>query len=209
MAKGLTGGGAPGNLFFPKNSYETDWSALSILSIRPASPDRRLPVLSFRAVNRQGAPGYDPGLQRHHILPKQLVSQTCFSRLFEHIGRKQIGFDDFRRNGLLLPADDRTARVMGLPLHRGPHQDYNRLVIARVGQIEAHWANARADDPDRAGIEALFRLQLLQQALRKRLLDPRGRPVSLNRSDPAHREAEFYELDAMAELLWADSAVSQ
>ena len=31
--------------------------------------------LSFRAVNRKGTPGYDPALQRHHLLPFQLLGR--------------------------------------------------------------------------------------------------------------------------------------
>ena len=51
--------------------------------------------------------------------------------------RTHFGFDDFRRNGLLLPANDAAAIRLGLPLHRGPHHSYNELVFERVGQIEA------------------------------------------------------------------------
>ena len=50
--------------------------------------------------------------------------------------------------------------------------------------------------------EALFRLGLLQAALRRRLLDPPGRPLQLNRHDPLGRGFDFAELDAMAEKLW-------
>ncbi|MEP7222764.1 MAG: AHH domain-containing protein [Novosphingobium sp.] len=195
-------------------------------------PAVSLPALSFRSVNQCGRPGYDPGLQRHHILPLQLLTRNCFAGFVSTLGRSRIGLDDFRRNGLLLPASQRAAITMALPMHRGPHRTYNAMVIERVGQIEARWATCRADDPDRAGVEALFRLQLLQQALRRRLLDPRGNPVSLNRRDPAHRDgdrrasncpaydprqleldlfpvalpaSEFAEIDAMAEMLWAES----
>lgn len=105
--------------------------------------------LSFRAVNRKGSPDYDPGLQRHHLLPRQLLSQRCFGPLFQAIGRERVGFDDFRSNGLLLPASDGAAIRIGLPLHRGPHRDYNCMVIERVGQIEAGWAQLRTRARDR------------------------------------------------------------
>ena len=68
----------------------------------PSHMRRRLP---FRAVNRRGAPQYDPALQRHHLLPCELLGKTCFAPLIETLGKDWIGFDDFRRNGLLLPAD--------------------------------------------------------------------------------------------------------
>lgn len=169
--------------------------------MRAAAPERaRLP---FRAVNRPGAAGYDPDLQRHHLLPCQLWARRCFGRMLGAFDPARLGFDDFRRNGLLLPARGEAARRLGLPLHRGPHRDYNGLVIERVGQIEARWSARRPRSPDAAREEALFRLALLQRTLRRRLLDPRGRPLRLNARDPLGTGIDFTELDAMAEELWA------
>jgi hypothetical protein len=145
---------------------------------------------------------YDNGLQRHHILPRQLLNERCFGALFDTIGRARIGFDDFRTNGLLLPANDITAVRIGLPLHRGPHRTYNELVIARVGQIEASWSAMRARGTEVPRAEALMRLSLLQRALRRRLMNPlRGRFL-LNRSDPFGQSSDFTELDGMADALW-------
>jgi hypothetical protein len=78
-------------------------------------------VIAFRAVNRRDAPGYDPSLQRHHLLPRQLLSRRCFGPMFDVIGREQSRFDDFRANGLLLPATEQATLRTGMPLHRGPH----------------------------------------------------------------------------------------
>ena len=162
-------------------------------------------ALTFRAINRRDAPDYDPGLQRHHILPRQLLSQRCFGALFDSIGRERVGFDDFRSNGLLLPASDAAALRLGLPLHRGPHRSYNAMVIERVGQVEASWSKLRLRAPEVALDEALLRLDLLQRALRRRLLSRAGKPLALNRLDPQGRLVDFSELDAMAEALWAAS----
>jgi hypothetical protein len=159
-------------------------------------------ALPFRAVNRSGRPDYDPSLQRHHLLPSQLRSRPAFSRLLAALDPARVGFDDFRRNGLLLPADEGAARRLLLPLHRGPHRDYNRMVSERIGQIEAQWSARRPRSPGAAGEEALFRLALLQRTLRRRLLNPPGRPVRLNRHDPLGAGFDFSELDAMAEQLW-------
>ena len=148
-------------------------------------------------------------MQRHHLLPCQVVSANCFSRLFGSVGRARVGFDDFRRNGLLLPAADDRARLLGLPLHRGPHGGYNAMVIERVGQIEARWSRERLRANEAALDEAMFRLGLLQGALRRRLLNPRGRRMALNRHDPALASTAFADLDAMADLLWVDSAAVQ
>lgn len=158
--------------------------------------------MPFRAVNRPGDADYDAGLQRHHLLPRQLLQQRCFGALFDLIGSDRIGFDDFRSNGLLLPASDRAAVRIGLPLHRGPHRCYNGLVIERVGQIEAGWARLRLRAPEIARDEALLRLALLQRALRRRLLDPFRARLRLNRNDPLGAGRDFSELDAMADALW-------
>lgn len=157
--------------------------------------------LPFRAVNRKERPGYDAGLQRHHLLPRQLLSRRCFGPLFAVVGRERVGFDDFRANGMLLPARSDASLRLGLPLHRGPHRRYNEMVIERVGQIEGEWARLRSLAPDAALEQALFRLALLQAALRRRLLDGRSSLV-LNRRDPLGQGFDFTALDAMAERLW-------
>jgi len=157
--------------------------------------------LSFRAVNRCDSPGYEPGLQRHHILPRQILSKACFAPMLTALGRNHVDFDDFRRNGLLLPANDAAAVRIGLPLHRGPHRDYNAMVIERVGQIESGWSGTRLKAPEVALVEAYERLELLQRALRRRLLDQQRR-LLLNRKDPLGSGIDFSELDAMADLLW-------
>lgn len=144
-------------------------------------------------------------MQRHHLLPRQLLSARCFAYLFGRVGADRIGIDDFRRNGLLLPGTDCAAVRIGLPLHRGPHRAYSVMVFERVGQIEGSWAAKRLRTPDDACDEALMRLTLLQRALRRRLLSER-RPLLLNRFDPLGAGLDFTELDALAEMLWRDTA---
>lgn len=163
---------------------------------------RIVAVVTFRSVNAPGASGYQPGLQRHHLLPRQLLSQRCFGSMFAELGRARVGFDDFRRNGLLLPATEKASIRTGMPLHRGPHRRYNEVVIARVGRIEAHWAVLRRHDEEAALTGALLRLHLLQAALRRQLLAERRRML-LNRNDPLGTGFDFSELDAMAEALWS------
>ena len=65
--------------------------------------DRRA-AIPFRSVNRLGSVDHDPDLQRHHLLPRQLLGRRCFGPMFDKIGREPVGFEDFRANGLLLPA---------------------------------------------------------------------------------------------------------
>jgi hypothetical protein len=159
--------------------------------------------LPFRAVNRRDQPGYEAGMQRHHLLPRQLLSQRSLRPLFDAIGRDRLHFEDFRHNGLLLPADGESALRMRLPLHRGPHQAYNGMVAERVGQIESSWSRTRIVAAEIALDQALMRFDLLQRALRRRLLGADRPRVRLNRRDPLGAGLDFAELDAMAETLWA------
>ncbi len=174
-------------------------------SIAGQPPTRRT-KLPFRAVNRRDGPAHVPGMQRHHLVPRQLLARAGFTPLFDTIGRERLGFDDFRCNGLLLPSCDTAAVRVGLPLHRGPHRAYNEMVCERLGQIEADWAALRGKAPEIALDQALMRIGLLQRALRRRLLAERRR-LKLNRHDPLGRGFDFAELDAMADALWAGTSV--
>lgn len=149
-------------------------------------------------------PDHDPGLQRHHVLPRQLLGHGAFMRMFAGMGRQRYCFEDFRENGVLLPCDEAAALRLGLPLHRGPHPLYTKLVVERVGQIEAEWSRHRDTDPDAAATAAHMRLNLLQRALRRYLLAG-GRRVRLNRRDPLGAGVDFSELDGMADGLWAST----
>lgn len=169
---------------------------------RPRSHART--IISFHSVNRRGSPHYHPGLQRHHLLPKQLLNKRYFSRMFESIGRVRIGFDDFRFNGLLLPATEDASVQTGLPLHRGPHPVYNELVIERIGSIETRWELVKRKDPETARVEALDRMRLLQRALRIRLINE-DKGFVLNRKDPLGTGFNFDTLDAMAEEIWSST----
>ena len=165
--------------------------------------------IPFRSVNLPGKPGYQRGMQRHHLLPRQLLGQRHFARLLDRIGRERIGFDDFRFNGLLLPAVEKAAVVLGLPLHRGPHRMYNEVVSARVAQIEGHWNARRRQHEDLTAEEVLMRMRLWQAALRRSPLQPASQRMQLNRFDPLGQNVDFAELDAMADALWATTDVGE
>ncbi|MBO9517398.1 MAG: AHH domain-containing protein [Porphyrobacter sp.] len=145
-------------------------------------------------------------MQRHHLLPRQLLSHRAFGQFLDAVGRSEHSFDDFRRNGLLLPATGESALRLGLPLHRGPHRRYNSMVMERVGQIEAEWSRLRPRSPENARAQALMRMDLLQRALRRRLLQDRRPAVRLNRLDPVQNWPDFTALDTLAQELWSESA---
>ena len=164
------------------------------------------PRIPFRSINRIGAPGYISGMQRHHLVPLQALSAARYSGMIGVLGRARLGLDDFCCNGVLLPCTEIASGRFFLPLHRGPHSRYNELVFERLGNIEAKWQRARIIDGEGAANEALMRIGLLQGALRRRLLSPTRRPIKLNRKDPLGLGLDFADLDAMADLLWKETA---
>ncbi|WP_260923587.1 AHH domain-containing protein [Novosphingobium sp. 9] len=159
--------------------------------------------LPFRSVNCRGRPDFDAGLQRHHLLPRQLLNRTVFGPMFAAMEGHRMRFEDFRRNGLLLPCHEQAALRSGLPLHRGPHRSYTQLVTERVGQIEVQWAISRRLDPERADVALRMRIDLLQRALRRYLLTHERRSLRLNRHDRLPGSAAFADLDAMVDMLWS------
>ena len=171
-----------------------------------SSERRRSGSLPFAAVNRPGRPDYAYDLQRHHLLPRQAIGWAALQRMFEAIGHQRIGFHDFRRNGMLLPARESAVVRLGLPLHLGPHREYNCMVIERLGIIEAGWARRRARGGEGARARAAMRIGLLQGALRRRILD-QSRPLRFNRADPLGHGRDFTLLDQLAEDLWRASEV--
>lgn len=154
----------------------------------------RAQPIPFATVNRPRFPGYVEGLQRHHLIPRALPEQRCFAPLFAALGG-EAGLDDFRRNGMLLPARETAAARMGLPLHRGPHRAYSEMVAERLGEIEYGWSRSR--DAGRAGAAVVE----LQRALRRELLSPR-RTFRLNARDPLGGGVDFSRIDALADELW-------
>lgn len=196
----------------PTCSASASAAQLAAHSLGPAIPGSdtdlsrksRRAALSFRYVNRRGSPDYDSGLQRHHLLPRQLLSTRYFGAFFAAIDREWPGLDDFRSNGMLLPSSDAAALRVDLPLHRGPHRGYNAMVIERVGQIEADWSRLRRRAPQAASDSAIAALEVLQWALRFRLLNPGMKRLALNRSDPLGQGVDFADLDTMVDLLWPD-----
>lgn len=164
---------------------------------------RKLP---FGSVNVPGKPGYAPKLQRHHLVPRQILHVAALTPFVSQLGVERLGIHDFRRNGQLLPGCEKVAQRIGLPLHRGPHRAYNELVIERIGQIEADWSRDRRKGAE-ADYVALMRFDLLQRALRRRFLDPRTwSRVPLNTRDPA---LDFSHLDEMTDLFWSETSVVQ
>jgi hypothetical protein len=150
-----------------------------------------------------------PAAQQPQVIPTPeiITAKPTIGAALANLRRTTRSALSFRANGLLLPASDSAAIRIGLPLHRGPHRDYNNLVMERVGQVEQRWSTLRAKAPEIALDEAVARITLLQRALRRRLLNPLRKPLRLNRHDPIGQNVNFAEIDAMVDMLWGETSV--
>ncbi len=76
------------------------------------------------------------GFNCHHIIPHQVSDAQVFGIFFGTM--KSLGFsaNDFCTNGMHLPCDEKTAYMIGRPIHRGGHPLYNKLVAEQIAQIE-------------------------------------------------------------------------
>jgi A nuclease family of the HNH/ENDO VII superfamily with conserved AHH len=76
------------------------------------------------------------GFNCHHIIPHQVANALVFGLFFGMM--KSVGFssDNFLANGMHLPCDEKTAYMIGRPIHRGGHPQYNKLVAEQIAQIQ-------------------------------------------------------------------------
>jgi len=98
---------------------------------------------------------------------------------------------------MLLPAKEKLARRLCLPLHRGPHPKYSDLVHQRLSMISRSVNGL-------GGLEIQDRLRLTQRALRLTLASHAHNPgrSMLNRRDPFNTDTDFTHLDAAIDTLW-------
>ena len=90
-------------------------------------------MVSFRQVRSNIQ---TPGFNCHHIIPHQVTDALVFGLFFGMM--KSVGFsaDDFIANGMHLPCNEKTAYIIGRPIHRGGHPLYNKLVAEQIAQIQ-------------------------------------------------------------------------
>lgn len=160
----------------------------------------------FSAVNRTGSINFRKDWQKHHLLPRQLMSHRCLGSMLTSIGSAGLWLDDFDGNGVLLPGSEAIAIDEGLPLHRGPHKIYNELVFERVGAVEMEWSRTRRRDELQARAAALARVRLVQRGLARRIGGEGRTRLTLSRRDPIGRGVDYASLDAMADQLWGATA---
>ena len=154
----------------------------------------------FSMINRKNRRGYNPCYQRHHLIPLQAASMLEIREPLDRMVPGGFDYDDFEKNGVLLPATEQIAFETGQPLHRGPHPRYNQLVIDRL-LLVIQLASRIDNDIER---EAFFRLRigLLQSVLRRALVGRALPAFRLNRKDPRLSSSAFAELDSCVDALY-------
>lgn len=149
-------------------------------------------MLAFRSVNRPTAPDFRDGWQRHHLIPRQLADHGETATVLHAITRWGFAIDDFRANGILLPATCRESEISGLPIHAGPHPGYNRRVaqhISAIGRTVRH------------PLIRLARVRLLQAQLRATLTSPASAPVAIDLIDVSIDNDAHRAIDARVRIL--------
>jgi A nuclease family of the HNH/ENDO VII superfamily with conserved AHH len=130
------------------------------------------------------------GFQRHHVIPVNVIGRSVFAGLFAIVS--QVGFSphSFVANGLLLPSTEAMAVQTGLPLHRGPHKQYDALIAEGLDII---WEEMRRGSiANNVNI-----LRLLSEFVGhiRRTLQHDG-TLLLNRNDPRSTHRPLSRLDS-------------
>ncbi|MEH6758328.1 MAG: AHH domain-containing protein [Parasphingorhabdus sp.] len=154
----------------------------------------------FSMVNRKNGKDYHPHYQRHHLIPMQAASIPNIRGPLDQMICGGFDFDNFEKNGVLLPSDEQVAYKTGQPLHRGPHPRYNELVIERLLLI-IKICNQIENIIQRKAFFHL-RIGLLQTVLRPALAGPALPVLRLNNRDPGLASSAFAELDSCVDALY-------
>lgn len=89
----------------------------------------------FSNFNIRGRPGFRDGWQHHHLIPYQCISDPRTRVLMAVMIGLGFCFNDFPRNGILLPNTFAQSAIFHLPYHSGSHPNYNERVIGMVVQL--------------------------------------------------------------------------
>jgi A nuclease family of the HNH/ENDO VII superfamily with conserved AHH len=157
-------------------------------------------MLRFRSVNQRASVGYRNGWQRHHLIPQQIEGQGEAGNVIASIVRFGFSLDDFARNGMLLPGSEPVASASGLPVHAGPHPNYNRRVarlVAGIGEQTQH------------PVRRFAQILLLQRDLRRTLSQDVTSLVSVDLIDLSIDCEAHRRLDAEVEAILARFALGE
>ena len=114
-------------------------------------------------VNTRGSPDFAEGWQRHHIIPKQCLSNARTKDFLSAMSGIGFRVNDFTTNGILLPSTSAEAASANLPIHSGPHPEYNAKMIDAIECIARQFHFAEDGGEAQA---ALSQVRLVQARLR-------------------------------------------
>jgi hypothetical protein len=130
----------------------------------------------FSNTNIRGAPGFRDGWQRHHLIPQQCKTDPQTRLLMMVMIGLGFCFNDFPRNGILLPNTYAQSAIFNLPYHSGSHREYNAMVIGMMTSLTSH-LNFVSDLSDAQ--RALSLIRHTQASLRVRMYQER--PISIDK----------------------------
>lgn len=136
------------------------------------------------------------GYQRHHVIPVNIMRRRSFARLFDVIAIAGFNPHCFLNNGYLLPATDEMSAETGLPLHRGPHRQYDDLIAECLDQI---WLQVTTKQIPASPVAIMTHVSDLQGQIR-RSLGPNAR-IRLNQNDPRQIESHLLRLEGTIQQL--------
>ncbi len=94
------------------------------------------------------------GWHRHHVLPRSSLSMPQLGALAAQLRRDGFLYECFRQNGMYLPSRIDVAQRHRLPLHRGSHPRYSRMVTHELLNIQ-DFVLGRDDADARSMVEYL------------------------------------------------------
>lgn len=119
------------------------------------------------------------GYQRHHLIPVNIIRNHAFAKLFASVAAAGFNPHCFLNNGFLLPATEIESARTGLPLHRGPHRQYDDLIAECLNMI---WLAVLMGHIPASPVSIMTHVSDLQGRVR-RSLGPSAR-IKLNQNDP-------------------------
>jgi hypothetical protein len=127
-------------------------------------------------INIRGRAGFLDGWQRHHLIPLQCETDPRTKLLMAVMIGLGFCFNDFPRNGILLPNTYAQSAVVHLPFHSGPHPEYNAMVINLIMKLAFRF-NFAGDPLD--AHRTLSHIRHTQAFLRTKMYQER--PISIDK----------------------------
>jgi hypothetical protein len=125
-------------------------------------------------VNTRGSLEFVEGWQRHHLIPQQCIRDARTRSFFSVMHGQGFRLNDFSTNGILLPTTHVQAALSRLPVHSGPHPEYNLKIIDAIGLLANRFNFANCP---REAHAALSHVRLIQARLRVFMYQDRPIPI--------------------------------